>query len=68
MTQARFNVMDTNQQRNLATLHRLMRELDSLNLPGQYDMQAAAVLLLSGMANQLAKDMNMTRKTLEPAN
>lgn len=50
--------MDPNHERNMATLHRLMRELDSMNLPGQYDMQTAAVLLLSGMAANLNQRNN----------
>ena len=44
-----MTVMDqvTTTQRNLATLRRTMGDLDALILPGDYDLQQAALFTLS---------------------
>ena len=41
------------QQTELALVHRLMRDLDSMVLPGQYDLQHAAMLALSALAQNI---------------
>ncbi len=41
------------QQTELALVHRLMHDLDSLNLPGQHDLQHAAMLALSALAQNI---------------
>jgi hypothetical protein len=41
------------QQTELALVHRLMRDLDSLVLPGQHDLQQAAMLALSALAQTI---------------
>jgi hypothetical protein len=41
------------QQTELALVHRLMHDLDSLNLPGQHDLQTAAMLALSALAQNI---------------
>ena len=41
------------QQTELALVHRLMHDLDSLVLPGQYDLQHAAMLALSALAQNI---------------
>lgn len=41
------------QQTELALVHRLMHDLDSMNLPGQYDLQQAAMLALSALAQNI---------------
>ncbi len=41
------------QQTELALVHRLMHDLDSLNLPGQYDLQHAAMCALSALAQNI---------------
>lgn len=41
------------QQTELALVHRLMHDLDSLVLPGQHDLQHAAMLALSALAQNI---------------
>ena len=41
------------QQNELALVHRLMHDLDSVVLPGQYDLQKAAMLALSALAQNI---------------
>lgn len=41
------------QQTELALVHRLMRDLDSVVLPGQHDLQKAAMLALSALAQNI---------------
>lgn len=41
------------QQTDLALVHRLMRDLDSVVLPGQHDLQHAAMLALSALAQNI---------------
>lgn len=41
------------QQTELALVHRLMHDLDSVVLPGQYDLQKAAMLALSALAQNI---------------
>jgi cytochrome c-type biogenesis protein CcmE len=41
------------QQNELALVHRLMHDLDSIVLPGQYDLQKAAMLALSALAQNI---------------
>lgn len=41
------------QQTELALVHRLMHDLDSIVLPGQYDLQKAAMLALSALAQNI---------------
>jgi len=41
------------QQHELALVHRLMHDLDSVVLPGQYDLQKAAMLALSALAQNI---------------
>jgi len=63
------------QQTELALVHRLMHDLDSLNLPGQHDLQTAAMLALSALAQniklrytleQLQKELGANRLRLLP--
>jgi len=41
------------QQNELALVHRLMHDLDSMVLPGQGDLQSAAMLALSALAQNI---------------
>ena len=41
------------QQTELALVHRLMRDLDSVVIPGQHDLQKAAMLALSALAQNI---------------
>ena len=41
------------QQTELALVHRLMRDLDSVVLPGQHDLQKAAMLALSALSQNI---------------
>lgn len=41
------------QQNELALVHRLMHDLDSMVLPGQGDLQNAAMLALSALAQNI---------------
>lgn len=41
------------QQTELALVHRLMHDLDSVVLPGQHDLQHAAMLALSALAQNI---------------
>lgn len=41
------------QQTELALVHRLMHDLDSVILPGQHDLQHAAMLALSALAQNI---------------
>ena len=41
------------QQTELALVHRLMHDLDSVILPGQHDLQKAAMLALSALAQNI---------------
>jgi len=61
------------QQTELALVHRLMRDLDSMVLPGQHDLQHAAMLALSALAqniklrytiDQLRTELGKTRPQL----
>jgi hypothetical protein len=56
-------------QTELALVHRLMHDLDSVIIPGQHDLQQAAMLSLSALATgiklrhqlaQLHKELNPT--------
>jgi len=40
-------------QTELALVHRLMHDLDSVILPGQHDLQKAAMLALSALAQNI---------------
>ena len=51
------------QQTELALVHRLMRDLDSMVIPGQYDLQHAAMLALSALAQSIK--MRYTIKQLQ---
>ncbi len=61
------------QQTELALVQRLMRDLDSVVLPGQHDLQHAAMLALSALAqniklrytlDQLQTELGKTRPRL----
>ena len=41
------------QQTELALVHRLMHDLDSVIIPGQHDLQHAAMLALSALAQNI---------------
>lgn len=41
------------QQTELALVHRLMHDLDSMVIPGQHDLQHAAMLALSALAQNI---------------
>ncbi len=41
------------QQTELALVHRLMRDLDSVIIPGQHDLQKAAMCALSALAQNI---------------
>lgn len=41
------------QQTELALIHRLMHDLDSVVIPGQHDLQAAAMCALAALAQNI---------------
>jgi hypothetical protein len=59
----------TTTQRNLATLRRTMGDLDALILPGDYDLQQAALFTLSQlMRNAYQLHMLALAQTGQPTN
>jgi len=55
-------------QTELALVHRLMHDLDSVIIPGQHDLQQAAMLSLSALATgiKLRYQLDQLHKELNP--
>ena len=53
------------QQTELALVHRLMRDLDSVIIPGQHDLQKAAMLALSALAQNITMRYTLTQLQAE---
>ncbi len=53
------------QQTDLALVQRLMRDLDSVVLPGQHDLQKAAMLALSALAQNIKLRYTLTQLQTE---
>lgn len=60
--------MQTTETKELALVHRLMHDLDSVVIPGQHDLQQAAMLSLSALCHgiKLTLQLEQLHMALNP--